>query len=277
MDPVFEIVGDWWWIAPTVVGLGAVSYGALTAGKRRARRIEVDAARHEVTVAHAALVTARADVRTAHATYLAAKAGSAPMTAAQGRHHWQLAKAQQRRAALHLRAKRSAVKAARAQLTASAGAPDSPLARVKARHDAVTTRWLEYETDAAKVLAFPQMSDAQHPSTAAFLVAYREANTRRPSVPETKVKPPEFVAYRDAVTDLEVAFDAAERDARHTAERPSGPPPTTAPWRSAPPPRVHRVDPPAETPRRDPDASRTGAPPPVWPVPSRSPRPPASR
>ena len=38
-----------------------------------------------------------------------------------------------------------------------------PLAKVVAAHDAVLARWMEYETDPAKPIAFPQMSDGRSP------------------------------------------------------------------------------------------------------------------
>jgi len=224
MEPLFELVGAWWWVAPTVVGLGAVSYGVLTTGRRRARRLELDAARHEVTTAHAAHAAARADVRSAHADVLAAQAqrgADGLLGVAKARQALHEAKRRQRTAMLTLRAKRSGVRAARAQIAASS-AP-LPLARLMARHDAVTARWLEYETDVARVIAFPQMSDARHPSTAAFLDAQREARRMRPESERARISAEDFLEYRDAVRALESAFVAAEQDAARSASRGTAP------------------------------------------------------
>lgn len=229
MEPLFELVGAWWWVAPTVAGLGAVSYGVLTTGRRRAKRLELDAARHEVATAHAAHAAARADVRSAHAEVLAAQAQRGAdgfLGVAKARQALHEAKRRQRTAMLTLRAKRSAVRAARAQIAASS--TPLPLARVMARHDAVTTRWLEYETDVAKVIAFPQMSDVRHPSTAAFLDAQLEARRTRPASDRARVSPEDFLAYRDAVHALEVAFAAAEQDAGRAAR--GSLPPSTPTW-----------------------------------------------
>lgn len=88
------------------------------------------------------------------------------------------------------------------------------LERLFAAHDAVTARWLEYELDVAKLIAFPAMSDGRQPLTAAFLRAKRVADNLRPASARTKVTVQELTEYRNAVTDYEVAFDLAERDAR---------------------------------------------------------------
>lgn len=118
---------------------------------------------------------------------------------------------------------------AKAQLKAaglSAGAVAQPVVEPKApshreqleklfaEQDAVTKRWLEYELDVAKLIAFPAMSDGRQPLTAAFLRAKRVADRLRPASATAKVTPQELAEYRAAVTDYEVAFDLAERDAR---------------------------------------------------------------
>lgn len=90
----------------------------------------------------------------------------------------------------------------------------TPLTRLFASHDAVTARWLEYELDIAKLIAFPAMSDGRQPLTAAFLRAKKVADGLRPESATDRVTPAELTQYRDAVTDYEVAFDVAERDAR---------------------------------------------------------------
>jgi hypothetical protein len=88
------------------------------------------------------------------------------------------------------------------------------LERLMAAHDAVTHRWLEYELDVAKLIAYPAMSDGRQPLTAAFLRAKKVADNLRPDSPKEHLTARAIAEYRDAVTDYEVAFDVAERDAR---------------------------------------------------------------
>lgn len=90
----------------------------------------------------------------------------------------------------------------------------SQLERLFAAHDAVTHRWLEYELDVAKLIAFPAMSDGRQPLTAAFLRAKKVADNLRPASAKAKLSAAQLAQYREAVTDFEVAFDVAERDAR---------------------------------------------------------------
>jgi hypothetical protein len=92
--------------------------------------------------------------------------------------------------------------------------PRAQLERVFAAHDAVTKRWLEYELDVSKLIAFPAMSDGRQPLTAAFLRARKVADGLRPASATAKVSAQQFAEYRSAVTDYEVAFEVAERDAR---------------------------------------------------------------
>jgi hypothetical protein len=121
-----------------------------------------------------------------------------------------------------LRAKgelKAAQLAARAQpqaaVSAKGSAPTpSQLERLFAAHDEVTRRWLEYELDVAKLIAFPAMSDGRQPLTAAFLRAKKAADNLRPASAKAKLTAAQLAEYRDAVTDYEVAFDVAERDAR---------------------------------------------------------------
>lgn len=94
----------------------------------------------------------------------------------------------------------------------SAIAPQ-PVDRLTAAHDDVTHRWLDYELDVSKLIAYPAMSDGRQPLTAAFLRAKKVADNLRPSPGET-VTAEQLKEYRDAVTDYEVAFEVAERDAR---------------------------------------------------------------
>lgn len=88
------------------------------------------------------------------------------------------------------------------------------IARLMAAHDAVTHRWLEYELDVSKLIAYPAMSDGRQPLTAAFLRAKKVADNLRPDSPKEHLTPRGIAEYRDAVTDYEVAFDVAERDAK---------------------------------------------------------------
>lgn len=88
------------------------------------------------------------------------------------------------------------------------------LERLFAQHDAVTARWLDYELDVAKLIAFPSISDGRQPLTAAFLRAKKVADSRRPASVNARITQEEVTEYRDAVTEYEVAFDLAEREAR---------------------------------------------------------------
>ncbi|MEL5991152.1 hypothetical protein ACOKGD_00955 [Microbacterium phosphatis] len=91
------------------------------------------------------------------------------------------------------------------------------LARLLDAHADVTRRWLEYELDVAKLIAFPTMSDGREPLTAAFLRAKKAADALRPDA-GAKLDQEAFTEYRDAVHDYEVAFDVAEQDARRVRD-----------------------------------------------------------
>ncbi|MGX1793778.1 hypothetical protein ACWIDW_12645 [Microbacterium sp. NPDC055312] len=88
------------------------------------------------------------------------------------------------------------------------------LERLFTEHDEVTARWLDYELDVAKLIAFPAMSDGRQPLTAAFLRAKKIADALRPASADAKLTEAEIAEYVDAVGDYAVAFDIAERDAR---------------------------------------------------------------
>ncbi|MBP2436926.1 hypothetical protein [Microbacterium amylolyticum] len=88
------------------------------------------------------------------------------------------------------------------------------LRRIMAMHDDLTRRWLEYELDVARVIAFPTMSDGRDPHTAAFLRAKKVADSLRPDSVKERMSAEEYAEYRDAVHDYEVAFDVAEQQAR---------------------------------------------------------------
>ena len=108
---------------------------------------------------------------------------------------------------------------------AASGAQDEDLStrtrlqRLFEAHDALTHRWLEYELDVAKLIAYPAMSDGRQPLTAAFLRAKKVADGLRPDSDRERVSTADLAAYRDAITDAEVAFDVAERDARRQSDR----------------------------------------------------------
>lgn len=234
---ILLIVESWWWVAPAAAGAGAATYAGVTARGRRARRLELDAARREVTLATRALIAARARVREAQAAVLAARAGSEPPTLTgailgtpatmQARRELQEAKLAQKSAALVLRARRARVKATTAQYHAASSADPLPIERLYRAHDAVIARWMQYETDPAKAIAFPQLSDTREPATLAFFHAYRTAQERRPASARDKIAPEDYLAYRDAVAALEAAFDEAEQ-AAGAAPRPT--PPQTGIW-----------------------------------------------
>ncbi|WP_223849003.1 hypothetical protein [Microbacterium hominis] len=95
--------------------------------------------------------------------------------------------------------------------------PDQ-LEKLFAVHDDVTARWLEYELDVARMIAFPTMSDGRQPLTAAFLRAKKVADRLRPPSADARVGADQVAEYRAAVTDYEVAFDLAEREARRVRD-----------------------------------------------------------
>ncbi|MFE7845477.1 hypothetical protein ACFUTX_09845 [Microbacterium sp. NPDC057407] len=172
MQPIFEFIGNFWWLAfPFMFIVGGIGSAWERAARRRhKRRLEVLHAKAELKAA--ARGTAPVPIQGAGATPPAA---SIPTT----------------------------------------GAPaGTPLERLFAAHDAVTARWLEYELDVAKIIAFPAMSDGRQPLTAAFLRAKRIADGLRPASPKARLSKEQLAEYRNAVVDYEVAFDVAERDAR---------------------------------------------------------------
>ena len=93
-------------------------------------------------------------------------------------------------------------------------APSDLVARLFAEHDEITARWLDYELDVAKLIAFPAMSDGRQPLTAAFLRAKKTADALRPASADAKVTEQQVTEYLQAVGDYAVAFEIAEKDAR---------------------------------------------------------------
>ncbi|MCK2035243.1 hypothetical protein KZC51_03760 [Microbacterium sp. SSW1-49] len=98
--------------------------------------------------------------------------------------------------------------------TTASVAPNDLVARLLAEHDEITARWLDYELDVAKLIAFPAMSDGRQPLTAAFLRAKKTADALRPASAEAKVSEQQITEYLQAVGDYAVAFEIAEKDAR---------------------------------------------------------------
>lgn len=101
------------------------------------------------------------------------------------------------------------------EVDSSASVPSHELLeRLMKEHDEVTARWLDYELDVAKLIAFPAMSDGRQPLTAAFLRAKKTADALRPASATAKVTEQQVAEYLDAVGAYSVAFEVAERDAR---------------------------------------------------------------
>lgn len=222
MDPFWAFAAEFWWTAPVVAGAGAVSVLGARRGAAGGRRLGYDASRLDLQAAQRVATEARLRVRVARAELAGLVAGRAAGSAhaaevADARRALREAETGARTAAASVRARRAQVEAARADLALNADPRRRPLPRAMAAHDAVVARWMAYETDPAKLIAYPTIGDARDPSTAAFLLAMDEARQARPD-PARRVAPAEFGAYRDAVARLERAFDLAERDAHARAE-----------------------------------------------------------
>jgi hypothetical protein len=175
VEPLFQFLGSYWWLIFPLLG---VMGGVGSAWERGARR------RHR----------RRLEVLHAKAELKAAQAGARPPVAG----------------AESL----PAITTARATAPATATTQGTQLERLFASQDAVTARWLDYELDVAKIIAFPAMSDGRQPLTAAFLRAKRVADGLRPASAKARLTKDQLTEYRNAVADYEVAFDVAERDAR---------------------------------------------------------------
>ena len=98
--------------------------------------------------------------------------------------------------------------------TRASVAPNTLLERLFSEHDEITARWLDYELDVAKLIAFPAMSDGRQPLVAAFLRAKKTADALRPSSADSTVTERQVSEYLDAVGAYAVAFEIAEKDAR---------------------------------------------------------------
>lgn len=226
-------------MGPTVIGAGTLGFVGLRRQRSvRARKLEYDAAREDLRRDRLRATSTRMDVRVTRtelarvqAERFAGRADSAAVGAA--RHAVDRAQREARAAAAAVRARRAQVTAARAALPASLRDPASlPVAKLMSAHDAITAQWMQYETDPAKLIAFPTMSDGRVPRTAAFLAEARAAQNLRPASAQSRMTTAQFAAYRDAVHRLQVAFDAAEaeawRAARARGTAPAGPGPESA-------------------------------------------------
>lgn len=88
------------------------------------------------------------------------------------------------------------------------------LKRITAQHNRTDERWLSYETDVAKLLDFPMMTDMRDPLTVAFHKARQRADLLRPERPGDILEDRDAqLDYRDAVSDYVTAFDIAEAEA----------------------------------------------------------------
>ncbi|MGN8553224.1 UNVERIFIED_CONTAM: hypothetical protein OHV15_11635 [Microbacterium sp. SLM126] len=174
MEPVFDFLQGYWWLIFPLLGVMGAVGRAWEQGARR---------RHK----------RRLEVLHAKAELKAAARGTAPVPIA------------------------GSPATGQQPIVAPKTAPvptGTQLERLFAAHDAVTARWLDYELDVAKIIAFPAMSDGRQPLTAAFLRAKRIADGLRPASAKARLSKDQLAEYRNAVADFEVAFDVAERDAR---------------------------------------------------------------
>ncbi len=211
-----------------IAGAGALGWLGLR-GQRTsaARRLEVDAAAHDVRSARTALTHRRADAAVAHAELMRVQAERSIRDApdreiASARRALQTARQNVRSASAALLARRASLRAARASMPHPGADPaEYPLAKVMDAHNRVLARWMQYETDPAKLIAFPAMSDGRSPVMAAFLQEQSQAQWLRPTSATARLSPADFAAYRDAVRRTERAFDAAEHDALGES-RPAG-------------------------------------------------------
>lgn len=216
MDPLLLAV-ELWWIAPVAAGgVAAGAVGLRRRSTRSGRRLEYDAARHDLKAARQAAVERRMAVKLARADVVRISAERSARRATQeqvaGAKRMLRAKENDAKAAAaDVRAKQVRLNAARAAIPA-ASAP-RPLERLQAQHEAIVVRWMNYETDAGLQIAYPAMTDVKQPATAAYLRAAAHAVEMRRAA-TGRVSAEDFAAYRDAVADLERAFEAAEHAAR---------------------------------------------------------------
>ena len=193
MEQLFQFLGDYWWLVFPLMGVLGMIGSAWERGARRRhkRRLEILQAKGEIRAAQAA-ARGRPLIGI---TLPGTKAPKDPL-------------------AQRVEDTVAAGMGTAARTAPSSSAPVTPFQKLFAAHDAVTKRWLEYELDVAKIIAYPAMSDGRQPLTAAFLRAKKVADRLRPDSESAKLSKEQFTEYRTAVTDYEVAFDLAEREAR---------------------------------------------------------------
>jgi len=243
VDPILAAFAEFWWIGPAVIGAGTLGWMGLR-GQRgaKARRIAYDAsmaelrtARQDAAASRIAVRVARAELARAQAERAAGRASAADVAAA--RKVLDVAQRETRAATATIRVRRANLTADRAALSRPGAGRTSdpaelPLGRLMTADDAITARWMEYETDAARAIAFPAMSDARVPATAAFLAELRTVRALRPTSADARITPAQFAAYRDGVARLARAYDVAEAEAwrlaRAAGSAPAGPGPDTA-------------------------------------------------
>lgn len=231
MDPLLLI--EWWWIAPVAAGgVAAGGIGMRRRSMKSGRRLAVDAARHDLRQAQQLATERRMAARLARAEYARVSAErsarrATPEQVAGAKRMLREKENDAKAAAADVRAKQVRLSAARAALPA-ASAP-RPLERLQAEHEAITARWMRYETDASLQIAYPAMTDVKQPATAAYLRAAGAAVDARRAAGGKVTTPAEFAAYRDAVAELERAFEAAE----HAARVQAGEVPAAPTWQDA--------------------------------------------
>jgi len=229
------LAAEWWWVAPTAVGAGAVAaVGVRRSGRSSGRRLALDAARRDLRDAQREAGERRRAVKVARADYarlVAERSASRATTAdvASGRRAVKQAEHDAKAAAADVRARRVHVGVAQAEVPSASDSERYPLARLHRAHDAITARWMDYETDPAKLIAYPVMSNGKDPAMAAFLTAAGDARDLRPA--DSRITTEQYSQYRDAVARLERTFDVAE----HTAKaRAAGRDPNAAPaWQDS--------------------------------------------
>lgn len=91
------------------------------------------------------------------------------------------------------------------------------------RHDEVVARWVDYDVDPAKAIAFPGMHRSGDPACRPVVRALRAAGTERDAGAEQGAGGSVAAhRYEEAVMRLERAFDAAEHQVRSSGTRLSG-------------------------------------------------------
>jgi len=231
MDPL-SLAVELWWIAPVAAGgVAAGAVGLRRRSTRSGRRLEYDAARHDLKAAREAAAERRLAVKLARAdvSRISAERSARRATPEQVAGAKRLLRAKEndaRAASADVRAKQVRLNAARAAIPA-ASAP-RPLERLQAQHDAITAQWMRYETDPALQIAYPAMTDVKQPATAAYArAAGRAVDARRAAT--SMVDAATYAEYRDAVGDLERALEAAE----HAARVQAGESPSASNWQGA--------------------------------------------